>query len=135
MCSSDLAVYFSGVSISGIGSKRVVGDGSRHPTGFRRGLLGGCACDVRKPLAGAMGMTRGITMRGFDRAGVCFGRSRQRTLPSASIVTLEVAVFTVIVSSDASTARPSGFFPFFHGTITVVNEPVPRTRRMCWRSS
>ena len=49
------------------GHGRVVGDGARHPTGFRRGLLGGCACDARKPLAEAMGMPRAINMRAIAR--------------------------------------------------------------------
>jgi hypothetical protein len=45
------------------------------------------------------------------------------------------SIFTSIVSPSADTSMPAGFFPFFHGTITVVKEPVPRTRRMCCRSS
>ena len=63
------AFALAGVLFFGHALNGVVGDGSRHPTGFRRGLLVGRARNVRgavypqKPLAEAMGMPRAITIQ------------------------------------------------------------------------
>ena len=63
---------FSGRFHSGRSLNGVVGDGARHPAGFRRGLLGRDARNDQKPLAEATGMTRGITMRAVVTRAVYF---------------------------------------------------------------
>src|SRR5882724_7161822 len=55
--------------------------------------------------------------------------------PLGSIRVAVVAVFTRIASPSCLTVSPAGFSPLRQGRITVVNGPVPCTRRMCCRSS
>ena len=56
-------------------------------------------------------------------------------VPSGFKRMVSFGIFTTTVSPSTDTAMPAGFCPFFHGTITVVNVPVPRRRRMSCRSS
>lgn len=56
-------------------------------------------------------------------------------VPSGFNRMVPFGIFTTTVSPSAVTSSPAGFCPFFQGTITVVNVPVPRMRRMSCRSS